>query len=147
MGIFSRSGAALLFSTGEEKAGETIATGIVDFEVLAPTGVLEQLRLAFVGLKELLRETELVLKDAPTHAVLPPVDLEVVELNTVAGWVENFEASLNVEVELFHAAMDVPTVPGSSTCEAASSKSPSSRSSSGKSFVWIGCWFGSSTAN
>ena len=149
-GRFSILGATLLFSIGEEKAGETIATGILDFEVVAPAGagVVERLVLAFVGLNEVSTETGLVLKDdTPTAAVLPPVDLEVVELNTVAGGLENFEASLNVEVVLFHAALDVPTVPGSSTWEAASSKSPSSISSSGKSSIGIGSWFGWSTAN
>ena len=109
--MFSRSGAALLFSTGEEKAGEMIATGMLDFEVLAPAGVLERLWLAFMGLKEVLKETELVLKETPAPAVLPPVDLEVVELVTV----ENLGASLYVEVELFHVALGIPAVPGSST--------------------------------
>ena len=115
--------------------------------MLAPAGVVEQLMLTFWGLKEVLRETELLLKDAATAALLPPVDLEVVELNTVAGGLENFDALLNVEVVLFHAALDTPIVPGSSTWEAASSKSPSSMSSSGKSSIGIGSWFGSSTAN
>ena len=83
---------------------------------MAPAGVVEQLVVAFVGLKEVPTETGLVLKDdSPTAAVLPPVDLEVVELNTVAGGVETFETSRNVEVELFHVVLDVPTVPGSST--------------------------------
>ena len=141
--MFSRAGAALLFSTGEEKAGEMIATGMLDFEVPAPDGVWLWL-LADVGLKVVLKETELVLEDTPTPQVLPPVDLEVVELNTVAGRVENFGAPLNVEVELSSGG---PAVTGSSTCEAASSKSPSSDSSSGKSFSWTGCWLGSSTAN
>ena len=80
--------------------------------MVAPAGVVEQLVVAFVGLKEVPTETGLVLKDnTPTAAVLPPVDLGVAVLNTV----ETFETSLNVEVELFQAALEVPTVPGSST--------------------------------
>ena len=54
-----------------------------------------------------------MVKDDPT-AVRPTGHLGVVELDTVEGGLENFETSLNVEVELFHPALDVPAIPGSS---------------------------------
>ena len=113
MGRFSILGAALLLSMGEEEAGETIATGTLAFEVLAPTGAFEELDLGFEGLEEVLTETGLVVKDDPT-AVRPAVHLGVVELDTVVGGLENLETSLNVEVELFHPELGVPAIPGSS---------------------------------
>ena len=64
--------------------------------MLATVCVFELLMLTFVGVKEVLTETVLVVK----AAVQPPDDPGVVELYTLAEGVENFEASLNVEVEL-----------------------------------------------
>ena len=64
--------------------------------MLATVCVFEQLMLTFVGVEEVLTETGLVMK----AAAQPPDDPEVLELYTLAEGVENFEASLNVEVEL-----------------------------------------------